>query len=452
MSGDPLSFWLCIMLVVLLIGLNGLLAAAEHALARAAPGEGAKAVTPDGSLPAVRAEEGLRPAGTDLPERRAEKHIGGIRAGITLATLGLGWLGAAKLTVILEPPLRPLGLSGQTVHLLAAVLGFLALTLLQLILGDQLPRAYALRRQERVVWLAARPVALLGRLFSPLLRLSNGMTNSLLRLAGIDPAEERGTAHTEDEIRSLMKESNRRGFIANTEMTLVDNIFEFAETNAREIMIPRTDMVCLYAQRSYEENKLLAISEMHTRYPLCKPDKDNIVGFVHIKDLLKLADGEGDMQEIVRPILKVPESMQISALLKLMQKRKTQMVLLIDEFGGTSGLVTFEDIIEEIVGEVQDEFDEERPQIERRSDAEHSIDGRLLIEEVNAFFGLAIETDDYDTIGGWMYSQVEMPPARQQEVRIGEEWSLVIEEVDHLRITRILMIRIQPGMNRTSSN
>ncbi|WP_159881210.1 hemolysin family protein [Paenibacillus puerhi] len=453
MNGDPLSFWVCIVLVVLLIGLNGLLAAAEYALARASSGEGMKAVTAEGTPWArkpLRGDGQPHLAG-EAPRRGPELYAGAIKAGITLATLGLGWLGASGLTVLLGPSLRPLGLSEEAAHAVAAAAGFAALTLLQLTLGEQLPRAYALRRKERIAWLFAGPAMWLGRLLYPLLKLSNAVSNALLRLAGIEPAEERETAHTEDEIRSLMKESNRRGFIANTEMTLVDNIFEFAETNAREIMIPRTEMVCLYAQRSYEDNKLLAISEMHTRYPLCKPDKDNIIGFVHIKDLLKLSDGEGDMQEIVRPILKVPESMQISALLKLMQKRKTQMVLLIDEFGGTSGLVTFEDIIEEIVGEIQDEFDEERPQIERRNEWAHSIDGRLLIEEVNSFFGLSIETDDYDTIGGWIYSQVEMPPASQQQVRWGEEWTFTIEEIDHLRITRIIIARSMPGVNRESS-
>jgi CBS domain containing-hemolysin-like protein len=238
-----------------------------------------------------------------------------------------------------------------------------------------------------------------------------------------------------------MKESNKSGLIDNAELTLMDNIFEFSETNAREIMIPRTEMICLYANLSYEENRQIAVTEMHTRYPVCDPDKDNVIGFVHIKDLLKSDRGIGNIKKIIRPITKVPESMQISALLKLMQKRKTQMALLIDEYGGTSGLVTFEDIIEEIVGEVQDEFDEERPQIEKRDDSTHSIDGRMLIEEVNSYFGVEIESDDYDTIGGWIYAQVEMPPKRSQRIDYNNEYEFVIDETDHLRISRILVIK-----------
>ncbi|MEK8131473.1 hemolysin family protein [Paenibacillus filicis] len=455
MSGDPFSIWLYIMSAILLVGIHSLLAAAQYGMARASPGGGTKPVQlPSGESahaePWGREErEQAGEAGrVPAPLRRPQLHASVLRAGMLLTTLGLGWLGSSGLAELLEPLLHPLGLPAMAVYALAAAAGFSLLALLQLTLGEQLPRAYALHRPaQSPVW-PGQTLTWLAVALHPLLRLSEIITHALLRLIGIDPAEERRGAHTEDEIRSLMKESNRRGYIANTEMTLVDNIFEFAETTAREIMIPRTEMTCLYAQRSYEDNKLLAISEMHTRYPLCKPDKDSIVGFIHIKDLLKLSDDPVDMQDIVRPILKVPESMQISALLKLMQKRKTQMVLLIDEFGGTSGLVTFEDIIEEIVGEVQDEFDEERPQIERRNEAVHSIDGRLLIEEVNAFFGLNIETDDYDTIGGWIYSQVEMPPVQEQQIRWGEHWSFIIEEVDHLRISRILIIRAHPDSEK----
>jgi CBS domain containing-hemolysin-like protein len=208
-------------------------------------------------------------------------------------------------------------------------------------------------------------------------------------------------------------------------------------------MIPRTEMICLYVNLPFTENRGIAISEMHTRYPVCDPDKDNIIGFVHIKDLLK-ADAEfTDLKPLIRPITSVPESMQISVLLKLMQKKRTQMALLIDEYGGTSGIVTFEDIVEEIVGEIQDEFDEERAGIEKKDEHTHSIDGLLLIEEVNSFFGLEIENDDYDTIGGWLYSQIEIPPTKNQRVTYNEQFEFIIEETDHLRISRVIVKRLR---------
>jgi len=205
-------------------------------------------------------------------------------------------------------------------------------------------------------------------------------------------------------------------------------------------MIPRTEMSCLYGNLSFQENRAIALREMHTRYPVCERDKDNIIGFVHIKDLLKVPDNAIlDIRDLLRPMTTVPESMPISALLKLMQKKKTQIAILIDEYGGTSGLVTLEDIMEEIVGEIQDEFDEERPDVEPREDNMYSINGMMLIEEVNSFFGLDLPTDDYDTIGGWIYSQIENPPKKNQFVVAEEGFRFTIEETDHLRISRILV-------------
>ncbi|MOA05103.1 Hemolysin C [compost metagenome] len=196
-----------------------------------------------------------------------------------------------------------------------------------------------------------------------------------------------------------------------------------------------------------EVNKQIALEQLMTRYPVCESDKDNIIGFIHIKDLLKDTQQQlYDIREIMRPIMTVPESMQISTLLKLMQMRKTQIAILIDEYGGTSGLVTLEDIMEEIVGEIQDEFDEEREAIEKRDEHTYSISGMMLVEEVNSFFGLDMNTDDYDTIGGWLYSRIDLPPACDQRIEYSRDVSFVIEETDHLRITRITVYKCSAAM------
>ncbi|TBL81862.1 hemolysin family protein [Paenibacillus thalictri] len=374
-----------------------------------------------------------------------DAYLSACQLGITFASLGLGWTGEPIIAKWLLVPFGSMGLPLPVVHTAAFIIAFLLITALHITLGEQFPKTYAIRKSEQLTLLTAAPLIVFYRVFYPFIWLLNGASVWLLQKAGIEPAEQRSLAHTEDEIRTMMKESNKSGLIDNTELALVDNIFDFADTTAREIRIPRTEMVCLYANLPFEENKTIAISEMHTRYPVCDPDKDNIVGFVHIKDLLRTGDDDGHLKTFVRPLIHVPESIQISSLLKLMQKRKAQMVLLIDEYGGTSGLVTFEDIIEEIVGEIQDEFDEERPQIEFVEEGRHSIDGRLLIEEVNSYFRLEIECDDYDTIGGWMYSQIEIPPTRNQTIA-HRGFEFRIEETDHLRISRILVSRReQPG-------
>jgi CBS domain containing-hemolysin-like protein len=284
----------------------------------------------------------------------------------------------------------------------------------------------------------AAPLMLFYRLMRPLIRMINGASNWMLKKSGIEPDSAHESVHTEEEIRDLVKESHKNGLIDKTELALVDNIFTFSETNCRKIMIPRTEMVGLNANASYEENRQIAIEEMHTRYPVCDPDKDHVIGFVHIKDMLKHGQRIDSIRDIVRPILQVPESMPVSALLGLMQKQRTAMAILIDEYGGTAGLVTIEDIMEEIVGEIQDEFDEERPRIEPHSDTTYSVDGMLPISEMNSFFGIDIQSDDYDTIGGWMYAQVEMPPRPNQRITYNG-FDIRIEEIDHMRVSRLLV-------------
>jgi len=285
------------------------------------------------------------------------------------------------------------------------------------------------------------------KLMYPFIWLLNGTANQLLRLFGIRPATEHEAAHTEEEIRILMEESHKSGYIDKTELALVDNIFDFAERNAREIMIPRTDMVCLYANLSFEENLQIALTEKMTRYPVCHPDKDHIIGFIHIKDLFTaVTKGKNiHINTIIRKVITVPESMQISDLLKMMQKKRTQLAIVIDEYGGTAGLLTIEDIIEEIVGEIQDEFDEERLPIEEKGNDNFSVDGRVLLEEVNDLFGLHIENDDVDTLGGWIYSQVETPPKLNQRIEF-DGFEFIITEVENLRINRVVVKKMNESI------
>ncbi|MFD0714019.1 hemolysin family protein [Paenibacillus sp. GCM10027626] len=373
-----------------------------------------------------------------------DAYLSACQLGITLSSLGLGWIGEPAIVKTIEPLLLKLGFNATLIHSIAFIIAFSIITLLHIVLGELAPKTIAIRKAESVTMWTALPLIAFHKVMYPFIWLLNGTANWILKkLFGIEPAAEHDSAHTEEEIRILMKESHKSGLIDNTELTLVDNIFEFAETNAREIMIPRTEMICLYADQPFEDNKAVALKELHTRFPLCDGDKDNIIGFVHIKDLLKAStQGVQDIRSMAWPITTVPESMQISSLLKLMQKKKTQIALLIDEYGGTSGMVTLEDIMEEIVGEIQDEFDKERPDIERRDDNTFSVNGMMLIEEVNSFFGLDISTDDYDTIGGWLYSQIEIPPSRNQRIVHPDGYEFIIEETDHLRISRIIVHKL----------
>ncbi|MCM3339477.1 MULTISPECIES: hemolysin family protein [unclassified Paenibacillus] len=429
---DPLPIGWGLLFVLFLVFLNGFFVAAEFAMVKVR-GSRIDTLVQEGNAKAKFARHV-----TD----HLDAYLSACQLGITLASLGLGWIGEKTVAELLHDPLTALGAGPAVVHSIATVIAFIIITVLHIVLGELAPKTLAIRQAEGVALWTAGPLRFFYKIMYPFIWLLNGTANLVLKLFGIEPASEHESAHTEEEIRILMKESHKSGLIDNTELTLMDNIFDFTETHAREIMIPRTDMVCLYAQDLFEDNKRKAITEMHTRYPVCDNDKDNIIGFVHIKDLVKAPADTQDIRDIIRPMMSVPESMSISALLKMMQKNKVQIALLIDEFGGTAGLVTLEDIMEEIVGEIQDEFDEERPQIEKKDDMNFSIDGRLLIEEVNAYFDTDIVSDDYDTIGGWIYSKVEVPPRKGQRITVEQQLEFIVEETDHLRISRLHVRRL----------
>ncbi|WP_371381659.1 hemolysin family protein [Sporomusa aerivorans] len=369
-----------------------------------------------------------------------DAYLSACQLGITLASLGLGWIGEPAIANLIEPVLADIGFSEAMIHTIAFAVAFSIITALHIILGELAPKSLAIQKADSVTIWTSVPLIAFYKLMFPFIWVLNSLANWILRTVGIEVASEHEAAHTEEEIRILMAESHQQGYINQTELTYVDNIFDFAERHVNEVMIPRTDMVCLYAEDSFAINLEKALEEQLTRYPVCDPDKDHIIGFVHIKDLLAaLAKGESPgLKEMVREIIAIPETMPISNLLKLMQKERAQIALVIDEYGGTAGLVTVEDILEEIVGEIQDEFDEERPSVEMREEHVHSVDGRLLIEEVNEVFGLDLDAEDVDTLGGWMSSRVEMPPRIGQQVDYAD-YALMIEEVDNMRVTRVLL-------------
>ncbi|MCS7459527.1 hemolysin family protein [Paenibacillus doosanensis] len=430
MSSDPLPLLWNLVLIVVLILLNGFFVAVEFAMVKVRNSR-IETLVKDGNTGAKFAQK---------ITGNLNAYLSACQLGITLASLALGWVGEPTVSRIIEPVLKDMGLNATLIHTISFIISFSVITTFHITLGEQFPKTYAIRKPEQITMMAAVPMIVFYKVMFPFNWLLNTISNWMLKKAGIEVGSEHDSAHTEEEIRVLMKESHKNGLIDNTELTLVDNIFEFTETNAREIMIPRTDMGCLYVQLSFEENMKIALDEMRTRYPVCDPDKDNIIGFVHIKDLLKANANSTDIRKIIRPITKVPESMPISNLLKLMQKKRAQIALLIDEYGGTSGMVTLEDIIEEIVGEIQDEFDtDERPALEQRDERTFSIDGRMLIDEVNDRFGLDIDSEDYDTIGGWVYSHIEIPPKRGQKIAFNDQYEFIVEETDELRVSRIIV-------------
>ncbi|QDR79262.1 hypothetical protein SPTER_05350 [Sporomusa termitida] len=423
-----------VFLVLFLVLLNGFFVAAEFAMVKV------RSTQIDTLLQAgnMRAKYAKR-----LVDH-LDAYLSACQLGITLASLGLGWIGEPAIARLLEPMLAGLGLSTAMMHTVAFAIAFSIITALHIVLGELAPKSLAIQQAGSVTLWTSVPLIAFYKLMFPVIWVLNSIANWLLRLVGIQVVGEHEAAHTEEEIRILMEESHKQGYINKAELTYVDNIFDFAERHVYEVMIPRTDMVCLYAEDPFAVNLEKALTEQLTRYPVCDPDKDNIIGFVHLKDLFSaLAKDETPaLREIVRDIMAVPASMAISDLLKLMQKSKSQISIVIDEYGGTAGLVTAEDILEEIVGEIQDEFDEERPFVEIRKNNMHSVDARLLLGQVNEIFSLNLDAEDVDTLGGWMSIQVEMPP--QVGRKIGYDgYEFIVEEADNRRITRVLLRKLE---------
>lgn len=426
-----------LVLVLLLVFMNGFFVAAEFALVKVRSTR-LQELAGNGNK---RANYALRVT------NKLDAYLSATQLGITLASLGLGWVGEPAVSrLIVEPILELAGMEpGNAVaHTISFVVAFAIITFLHIVLGELAPKSFAIQKSETASLWLSMPLMLFYRIFMPAIWLLNGAANRMLRLFGIHPASENEAAHTEEEIRILMNQSARSGIIDKDEMKLFDNIFEFSDRIAREIMLPRTDMDVLYTDVPLSENMRLVYETKHTRYPVAMEDKDRIIGFVHITDLLTSDPEEvRTLEDFMRPILTVPESMELSRVLKLMQKRHSQIAVVIDEYGGTAGLLTAEDILEEIVGEIHDEFDvDERPMVEVAGNM-ISVDGRVLLEELGDMIGMDLEDEEVDSIGGWLLKKLEGMPAVGQKV---QEGPVVFEvaEAERFRIMRINVIR-QPG-------
>jgi CBS domain containing-hemolysin-like protein len=417
-----------LLLVLVLVILNGIFVAAEFSLVKVRQSRLTQLVS-----------EGNKMAGYALKvNKKLDSYLSATQFGITLASLGLGWVGEPAISELLvEPLMYQMGITDHTlISTVSVIIGFSIITFLHIVLGELAPKSLAIQKTESSALLLSAPLMFFYNLFMPFIWVLNASANGLLRLVGVEPATEGEAAHSEEEIRILMNQSAKSGVIDKDEMKLMDNIFEFSDLLAREVMLPRTDMDVLYSNLSLEENMRIITETRHSRYPVACEDKDRIIGFIHITDLLFAPlEQQNDLTTLVRPILNVPESMEISHALRLMQKNKAQLTLVVDEYGGTAGLLTAEEILEEIVGDLHDEFEDERPSVEHNGEY-ISVEGRMLIEDVNDLTGVVIEDDEVDSIGGWLFKELEGNPIKGKRVKV-EDVIFEVEESTRLRITRI---------------
>lgn len=377
-----------------------------------------------------------------------DTYLGATQLGITLASLALGWLGEPAISSLLEPVLlKYLPVSEWMISTISIALGFIVITFLHIVLGELVPKSMSIQRTESLALACVWPLYIFHKLGYPIIVLFNQTAKLILAMMGIKAANQADLTHSEEELRMIVSASHRGGVLNQMESELIDNVFDFADRLAREIMVPRQDMICLFDDDSFEENMKVVRETGHTRYPLCIEDKDHIIGMVHIRDLMDFdlaTNTERDLTTIVREILVVPEGMSVAHLLQVMRRKRTHLAVVADEYGGTAGLVALEDVIEEIVGDIQDEHDVvEDIEIQRLADGSYEFDGRVLLDDVTELLNIRLEDHEEDTIGGYIFGMLGRRPETGDKVNIGD-YSFEVLRVTGFRIVRVKAVPLVP--------
>ncbi|WP_211745722.1 hemolysin family protein [Paenibacillus sp. Marseille-Q4541] len=365
-------------------------------------------------------------------------YLSACQLGITITALGLGWLGEPTVAKLIEPLFERFGIATDVSHIFSFIIAFAIVTFLHVVVGELAPKTMAIQKAEAVTFLVARPIMWFYKIMYPFIWLLNGSANALVRLFGLKPASEHEDAHSEEEIQIILSESYQSGKINNTEYGYVNRIFAFDDLLAKEIMIPRTDMVCLYTNNTFDQNMDIIRREQYTRFPVAHQGKDQIIGMINTKQMfLNYEEGKSlDLKQFMHPVLTVSEATAVNDLLKRMQKEQVHLAVLVDEFGGTAGLVTIEDILEEIVGEIRDEFDsEERREIEQLGELHYIVDGKIQLDQIADMTGVHFDLEAADTIGGWLFTILLNPKPGQSHHHQGLLFT--VREVGRNRVKKV---------------
>ncbi|AHA06599.1 HlyC/CorC family transporter [Bacillus toyonensis] len=420
-----------LVMVAILIAFTGFFVAAEFAIVKVRSSRIDQLVA-EGKRGALAAKK----VTTNLDE-----YLSACQLGITVTAMGLGWLGEPTIEKLLHPLFEKWNINPSISSVLTFGLAFMLMTYLHVVVGELAPKTLAIQKAEKVTLLLATPLMMFYKIMYPFIWVLNGSARIITGLFGLKPASEHEVAHTEEELRLILSDSYESGEINQAEYKYVNNIFEFDNRIAKEIMVPRTEIVGFYLEDSVEQHMKVIQNERYTRYPIFGEDKDDIIGMVNVKDFFirYMTEDQKDLSSIrsyMRPIIEVMETTPIHDLLLQMQKKRIPMAVLYDEYGGTAGIVTLEDILEEIVGEIRDEYDEdEAPPIQHVNEYHKIVDGKVLISEVKDLFGLHIEEEDVDTIGGWIMMQNHEIEEGQHVEAEGYEFKVL--EKDAYQIKRV---------------
>jgi CBS domain containing-hemolysin-like protein len=413
-----------ILITIFLVLLNGFFVAAEFALVKVRA-----------SQLELRANAGNTLAATaHAMLGKLDAYLSATQLGITLASLGLGWVGEGVVSEVIIHLMGVMGIkaSPEVAHGIALPLSFALITVLHIVFGELAPKSLAIQRPEATSLFVAYPLRFFFNVFRPAIWILNGFSNFVLRLMGISPMHG-SEVHTAAELRLLFEQSKESGEIEVSEHELIENVFQFSDRMVKQIMVPRTKVVALEIGMLTEKILTIIFAEGYTRMPVYRETIDNIVGVLYVKDLLiKMRQNEDlDLETLMRPAYFIPETKKINRLLQQFQRKRLHMAIVTDEFGGVSGIVTIEDIMEELVGEIQDEYDDENAIVKKTADFEYQVEGAAYIPDVNEFLPYPLpEGEDYETVGGFINYIFGHIPDKDETMVYGVYDVTVLEKSD----------------------
>ncbi|MBC5993765.1 hemolysin family protein [Pontibacter cellulosilyticus] len=422
-----------ILLTIFLVLLNGFFVAAEFAIVKVRS-----------SQIELRAQAGSAMA--KMAHRmitHLDAYLSATQLGITLASLGLGWIGESVVAKMVINVMVFFGFSGneELAHTIALPVSFAIITVLHIVFGELAPKSLAIQRSESTSLAVAYPLRFFYVVFSPFIWMLNGLANMVLRGMGIRPVHG-AEVHSAEELRLLFEQSAEGGAIHEGHHELIENVFQFNERMVKQILVPRTKMVAIDVNIPEDELMEVIFNEGYSRLPVYNGNIDNIVGILYVKDILSIMRlGKPiNIEQLMRPAYFVPETKKINLLLKQFQRRHMHMAIATDEFGGVSGIVTIEDIIEELVGEIQDEYDEEAPIVERINDFEYKVNGSAAIGDANDYLPYSLpEGEDYETVGGLMNVVYGHIPENLNEVTSFNQYDVRVLEKSDRRVEWVLL-------------
>jgi len=422
--------WYLILAFVFILA-NGFFVATEFALVKVRPTQLAEAL----------AHGSKRAKMTKRVMKRLDAYLAAAQIGITLASLALGWIGEPAFAGLIMPLLNSLGTFGPPVaHSIAISISFILISGLHIVFGEQVPKFLAIEKPISTAMWTSHLLHAFYLVTFPAIWLLRTATNGALRLFGIRVNAEEGGVASVDELRMILASSEKAGILSEENREIIEGVFQFSKRTARQIMVPRTDVGVLSTTKTIAENLEILRKTRHTRYPLCDGTLDQTVGLIHVKDLfLAQLRGPGrTLEELKREILFVPENSTVESLLSQFIENKTHMAVVLDEYGGASGIVSLENITEELFGQIQDEFDRERPEIEPLGNGRYRVRGDYLIEDLADRLKIDLGEPEEETVGGYVAARLGREVVAGDRVELAD-LTITVVEAERFRVRWVIV-------------